>query len=100
MGESETPGGGARAPPVATAILSDAGTVALARTVAVDTIGALGAQPVLLLIVVLNMIFIGSGAYFFVQLEHFRHDERLEIIKLLARCDIPDRPGQPKEITP
>jgi hypothetical protein len=98
MGDSEAPGGHpAKASRV---ILSDPGTVELVSSVTKDTISALGAQPVLLLIVILNMIFIGSGAYFFVQLEHFRHDERLEIIKLLAQCDIPDRPGQPKETTP
>jgi uncharacterized BrkB/YihY/UPF0761 family membrane protein len=91
--ESDTQG--ARAAPVAsTVILSDPGTVQLMRTVASDTIGALGAQPVLLLIVILNMIFIGSGAYFFVQLEHFRHSERLQIISLLAQCEIP-RKGTP-----
>jgi hypothetical protein len=99
MGASET-AGNAHAPPQAAVMLSDAGTVALARTVAVDTIGALGAQPVLLLIVILNMIFIGSGAYFFVQLENFRHDERIQIITLLARCEIPGLPVQPRGPNP
>jgi hypothetical protein len=78
-------------------IIVNPGAVQVAGDTARDTIGALGAQPVLLLIVILNMIFIGAGAYFFVQLEHFRHAERSQIITLLARCEAPDRPVQRRE---
>jgi hypothetical protein len=99
MGDSETQGN-ARAPPASTVILSDPGTVQLLRTVAGDTIGALGAQPVLLLIVILNMIFAGMGGWFFTTLERYRHDERSQIIGLLARCDMPDHPAQRREPPP
>jgi hypothetical protein len=100
MGDSETPSAPGGKPVASRVILSDPGTVELVSSITHDTLSALGAQPVLLLIVILNMIFIGSGAYFFVQLEHFRHDERLQIITLLARCEIPGSPAQRREAVP
>lgn len=100
MGDSEASAGGAGKAGAARVILSDPGTVELVSSITHDTIGALGAQPVLLLMVVLNMIFIGSGAYFFLQLEHFRHDEREQVITLLTRCEITDRQVQRKEPSP
>jgi len=63
------------------------GAVAQIGLSARDTIGALSTQPILLVIVILNMMMIGTGGWFFLKQEEYRHEERIELVKLLMRCD-------------
>ena len=85
------------APDSQAVIVTNPGAFKAAADVAGDTISALGAQPVLLLIVLLNMIFCGGAAWFLDTQERFRHVERVEIIGLLSRCVVPDNPARKDE---
>ena len=72
------------------------GAVAQIGLSARDTIGALSTQPILLVIVLLNMMMIGTGGWFFLKQEEYRHEARIELVKLLMRCDFTNsypRPG-------
>ena len=63
------------------------GAVAQIGLSAREAIGVLGAQPILLVIVLLNVMMIGTGGWFFLKQEEYRHEERIELVKLLMRCD-------------
>lgn len=79
-----------------------AGAIAQIGMSARETIGALSTQPILLVIVLLNMLMIGTAGWFFLKQEEYRHEERIELVKLLMRCDFqpvyagpgPGRDGQ------
>jgi len=54
--------------------------------VAHDAIGSLGAQPVLLLIVVVNLAFIGAAAYFLATLEASRVSLMISTLDIVKAC--------------
>lgn len=53
--------------------------------VATGLIDALRQQPMLLVVVVLNIAMIFSAAFFLLRLEEYRHLERLEMFKLIDK---------------
>lgn len=67
-------------------IIQNPGMVATAGETAKEVIVSLGAQPVLLLVLLLNMCMIGAAAWFLLAQEEYRHEERKEIIKLFSVC--------------
>jgi hypothetical protein len=54
--------------------------------VAHDAIGSLGAQPVLLLIVVINVVFIAVGGFFLSKLEGTRSALMLSTLDIVKAC--------------
>lgn len=60
------------------------GASAAAGESAREAVRSLGAQPVLLLVVILNMVFAGVAGWFFIKLEEYRHVERMQIMQLLG----------------
>jgi len=55
-----------------------------------DLTVALGAQPILLLVILLNVAMLSSAAWYLTRQETSRHDEQMRIIDLLARCQVAD----------
>jgi len=74
-------------PPPPIIMQAPPGAVAQIGLSAREAIGVLGAQPILLVIVLLNVMMIGTGGWFFLKQEEYRHEERIELVKLLMRCD-------------
>jgi hypothetical protein len=96
-------------PPTAV-ILQNPGAVAMAGQVASDTVGALKGQPVLLLIVVLNIAMMLAGGlvgwavidkttHYLEAQETWRHDERKGILELLLKCTPTAAPEHSKAST-
>jgi hypothetical protein len=63
--------------------------------VAHDAIGSLGAQPVLLLIVVINVVFIAVGGFFLSKLEATRGSLMLSTLDIVKTCVVMGAPGAP-----
>ncbi len=55
-------------------------------SVATGVIGGLGGSPLLLGLVLINTAFIIGGAWFLLQQEQYRHDERMTLGELLRVC--------------
>lgn len=51
-----------------------------------DLFGAFKTSPILLLIVLLNIAFAGSAAYYLLQMEKYRADDRHALASLLEKC--------------
>lgn len=58
--------------------------------VATGVIDALKSSPTLLVIVILNCVMIVAAAYYLLQLEKYRHLERLELFKLIEHRGLGD----------
>jgi hypothetical protein len=54
--------------------------------VANRVVGALGTQPIFLVVVLLNCIMIGSMAWFLGKLETMRHEKFLKVFETLENC--------------
>lgn len=54
--------------------------------VAHDAVGSLGAQPVLLLIVIINIVFLAVGGFFLSQLEATRSNLMLTTLDIVKTC--------------
>lgn len=54
--------------------------------VAESIVGGLTSTPLLLVLVLINSAFIGGAAWFLLQQEHYRHDERMMLGELLKYC--------------
>jgi hypothetical protein len=63
--------------------------------VAHDAIGSLGAQPVLLLIVVINVVFIAVGGFFLSKLEATRGSLMLSTLDIVKTCVVQGKDGKP-----
>jgi hypothetical protein len=63
--------------------------------VAHDAVGSLGAQPVLLLIVLLNIVFIVAAAYFLATLEASRGTLVMSTLDIVKTCVVKGAPGAP-----
>jgi hypothetical protein len=53
--------------------------------VATGIIDALRAQPLLLVIVILNVVMIAGAAFYLLRVEEYRHQEKLEMFKLIDK---------------
>ena len=53
---------------------------------------ALGAQPLLLVIVLLNIVFASIGGYFLLQLERYRASNTTALIELMRACILQTAP--------
>jgi len=62
------------------------GAIQAGIAVAHDAIGSLGAQPVLLLLVIINSVFIIAGAFFLWRLEDTRAQSVLAILDIVKMC--------------
>jgi predicted permease len=60
--------------------------------VAHDAVGSLGAQPVLLLIVLINVVFIGVGGFFLAKLEGTRSSLMLSTLDIIKACVLETAP--------
>jgi hypothetical protein len=58
----------------------------MVTTIAGDLFGAFQTSPILLLIVLLNIAFAGSAAYYLLQMEKYRADDRRALAALLDKC--------------
>jgi predicted permease len=85
------------------------GAIQAGIAVAHDAVGSLGAQPVLLLIVIINIVFIAVGGFFLSQLEHTRSGLMMATLDIVRACVLETsplerermRPGMtPKELPP
>jgi hypothetical protein len=63
--------------------------------VAHDAVGSLGAQPVLLLIVVINVVFIAIGGFFLSKLETTRSSLMLSTLDIVKTCVVQGKNGSP-----
>lgn len=54
--------------------------------VAEGLVGSLGTQPVFLALVVLNMVFAGSAAWFLLKQDEYRFANQREMISLMRAC--------------
>ena len=54
--------------------------------VADNVVTTLGAEPLMLVVVLLNAAFLGAGSYYLASLEGYRHAERLKSISAFDRC--------------
>ena len=57
---------------------------------------SLGASPVLLMIVMLNLAMCGAAGWFLLTQEGYRHDERLEFIQLFKTCMVGFKDANPE----
>ena len=79
--------------PTETVILSHpAGAIQAGIAVAHDAVGSLGAQPVLLLIVVINVVFLLVGGFFLSQLETTRSQLMLSTLEIVRACVLDTAP--------
>ena len=62
------------------------GAVAAGIAVAHDAVGSLGAQPVLLLLVIINIVFIGAAGFFLSKLESTRSALMLSTLDIVKSC--------------
>ena len=60
--------------------------------VAHDAVGSLGAQPVLLLIVIINIVFIAVGGFFLAKLEGTRSSLMLSTLEIIRACVLETAP--------
>lgn len=58
----------------------------MVTTIAGDMFDAFRTSPVLLLIVLLNVAFAGSAAYYLLEMEKYRADDRRALATLLDKC--------------
>jgi hypothetical protein len=63
--------------------------------VATDVVGTLGTQPLLLVLVLLNMVFAGVAGVFLLKLEEYRANSALALIELMRACILDTNPRQP-----
>jgi len=83
----------APAPSSQTVLLaSPPGAIQAGIAVAHDAVGSLGAQPVLLLIVVINIAFIAIGGFFLAQLESTRSSLMLSTLEIIRACVLETAP--------
>jgi hypothetical protein len=68
------------------------GAIQAGIAVAHDAVGSLGAQPVLLLIVVINIAFIAIGGFFLAQLESTRSSLMLSTLEIIRSCVLETAP--------
>ena len=81
------------APPPPTVILPHPQSAIQAGiAVAHDAVGSLGAQPVLLLIVVINVVFLLVGGYFLSQLETTRSHLMTDTLAIVRACVLETAP--------
>jgi hypothetical protein len=62
------------------------GIVSAGSDVAKSLFATLGVQPVLLVIVLLNVFMITGAAFYLLRQEEFRHKERVQVMQLFAQC--------------
>lgn len=62
------------------------GAVQAGIAVAHDAVGSLGAQPVLLLLVIINIVFIGAAGFFLSKLESTRSALMLSTLDIVKSC--------------
>lgn len=60
--------------------------------VAHDAVGSLGAQPVLLLIVIINIVFIAVGGFFLAKLETTRSGLMIATLEIIKSCVLDTAP--------
>ncbi|MEK1930344.1 MAG: hypothetical protein AAAC47_11275 [Pararhizobium sp.] len=68
------------------------GAIQAGIAVAHDAVGSLGAQPVLLLIVVINIAFIAIGGFFLAQLESTRSSLMMSTLDIIRACVLETAP--------
>ena len=68
------------------------GAIQAGIAVAHDAVGSLGAQPVLLLIVIINIVFIAVGGFFLSQLEGTRSHLMLSTLEIVKACVLETAP--------
>jgi len=83
----------APAPPSQTVLLaSPPGAIQAGIAVAHDAVGSLGAQPVLLLIVIINIVFIAVGGFFLSKLEATRSGLMMSTLDIIRACVLETAP--------
>ena len=78
-------------------LASNPGAIQAGIAVAHDAIGSLGAQPVLLLIVLINVVFAGIGGYFLSQLEKTRASLMATTLEIVRSCVLETAPVLPEK---
>jgi len=79
--------------PQPTVILgSHPGAIQAGIAVAHDAVGSLGAQPVLLLIVIINIVFIAVGGFFLAKLEGTRSSLMISTLEIIRACVLETAP--------
>ena len=68
------------------------GAIQAGIAVAHDAVGSLGAQPVMLLIVIINIVFIAVGGFFLSQLESTRSHLMLSTLEIIRSCVLETAP--------
>jgi hypothetical protein len=68
------------------------GAIQAGIAVAHDAVGSLGAQPVLLLIVVINVVFLLVGGFFLSQLETTRSSLMIATLDIVRSCVLDTAP--------
>lgn len=68
------------------------GAIQAGIAVAHDAVGSLGAQPVLLLIVIINIVFIAVGGFFLTKLETTRSSLMLSTLDIIRSCVLETAP--------
>jgi len=77
-------------------VVQPAGSVVQASgEVANRVVSSLGAQPVLLVIILLNVIMCLSAGWYLLKQEEFRHAERLRFLATVERCMGPGAYAKP-----
>jgi predicted permease len=68
------------------------GAIQAGIAVAHDAVGSLGAQPVLLLIVIINIVFIAVGGFFLTKLEATRSGLMIATLDIVRSCVLDTAP--------
>jgi hypothetical protein len=73
-------------------LASSPGAIQAGIAVAHDAVGSLGAQPVLLLIVIINIVFLLVGGFFLTRLEATRSGLMLSTLDIVKTCVLATAP--------